>query len=159
MLKILKRAGLYHAMMDVINYIAWIRTIKREESNPSSFYNKVGFKHNIFYNLYVPISIDEQYKDENENRKRLLVVQELTPIHQYLDEELRFAEYIVPEFNQFVDEKGEPTLTYGIVYIFAFKRITLWWLVKWSALVSLAIWAILEFDLLQKAYSWILSLM
>lgn len=122
--------GLRSAWLDIANYREWIRTIKREKNNPQSLFNKYDLSHNMTYMLYLVLTLPEEDKLIPDNIKRLRVIDSLRPVNRYLDEELRFAEYLVPEFNQVMDEDGEPTLSYVIAYRFAFKTIGLGWILK-----------------------------
>lgn len=126
---------------DIKNYISWVKTIKKERDNPNSKYNKFTLNHNYFYIIYLPVTLSEEDSALPDSVKKLRVIDDLSPVHQYLDIDLGFADYIVPEFNQFYDDKGNPTLTYGIVYRFAFKRLSLYWVLKRILIISALIWA------------------
>jgi hypothetical protein len=130
---------------DIRNYRKWIRTIKYEEANPNSKFNTFRLSHNYFYILYLPVTLAQENAVLPDNIKRLRVVEMLVPIHQYLDNDLGFADYIVPEFNQFYDEEGSPTLTYGIVYRFAFKKLSLKWVLSRALFLAASIWALFKF--------------
>lgn len=132
---------------DLVNYRKWVQTIKEEESNPNSKYNVYGLDHNYFYILYLAITLKEEEAVLPDNIKRLRVVEILAPVHQYLDNDLGFADYIVPEFNQFYDEDNTPTLTYGIVYRFAFKKLSLKWVLSRFIFLAASIWALFKFVL------------
>jgi len=136
---------LVEVIRDVRNYRKWIRTIQEEELNPNSKFNKYGLNRNYFYILYIPVTLPPEESALPDNIKRLRVVEMLVPIHQYLDNDLGFADYIVPEFNQFYDEEGTPTLTYGIVYRFAFKKLSIKWAISRVLFLSALIWALLRF--------------
>jgi hypothetical protein len=136
---------LAEVIRDIRNYRKWIRTVKEEEANPNSKFNKYGLSHNYFYILYLAVTLPQEEAVLPDNIKRLRVVEMLTPIHQYLDNDLGFADYIVPEFNQFYDEEGTPTLAYGIVYRFAFKKLSIKWVVTRALFLSALIWALLKF--------------
>lgn len=122
--------SLYEVRRDLSNYLDWIRIISRERDNPDSKFNKFRMNHNLFYIIYFPISLPEEDRELPDKIKRLRVIESLKPVHLYLDDELGFAEYLVPEFSQFFDDENNPTLTYGIIYRFGFKRFSLSWLIK-----------------------------
>jgi hypothetical protein len=130
---------------DIRNYRKWIQVINEEVSNPNSKFNKFGISHNYFYVLYFPLTLPPEDAVLPDNIKRLRVVEMLSPVHQYLDNDLGFANYIVPEFNQFYDEEGNPTMTYGIVYRFAFEKLSIKWVLSRILFISLLIWSLFKF--------------
>ena len=139
-----KRLPVLEVFRDIKAYRAWIKTIKEERSRANSKFITYGLDHNYFYVLYVAITLPQEDLVLPENIKRLRVAEMLTPIHQYLDNDLGFADYIVPEFNQFYDEENNPTLTYGIVYRFAFKKLSLRWVITRAIALGLLTWALIK---------------
>lgn len=133
---------------DIVNYREWIKTIKREKANPKSLWHKFGMKHNAFYVIYFPMTLPQEDQVLPDNIKRMRVVESLAPVHRYFDEDLQFAEYIVPEFNQFFDEENKPTLAYGIIYRFAFQRLSLGWVLSRSIFLGIFIWALLKWSII-----------
>jgi len=155
--KIKKRSWLpiRDVISDIGNYIKWIKAIKSEEINPNSKFNKFSLNRNYFFILYLPVTLPPEDQVLPENIKRLRIVEDLAPIHQYLDNDLGFADYIVPEFNQFYDGEGNPTLTYGIVYRFAFKRLSLKWVLSRTIFWSIFIWAFIKYPIISTLWNWI----
>lgn len=147
-----KRLPFLEVIRDIKNYRSWIRTIKEERSRANSKFHLYGLNHNYFYVLYVPITLAPEDVALPDNIKRLRVIENLTPIHEYLDNDLGFADYIVPEFNQFYDEDGEPTLTYGIVYKFAFKKLSLSWIFSRALFIGILIWALTKWPILSSIW-------
>lgn len=147
--KIRKRFSLplIEVIRDIRSYRKWINAIREERANPNSKFNKFELNANYFYVLYLPITLPQEDAALPDNIKRLRVVENLAPIHQYLDNDLGFADYIVPEFNQFYDDDNNPTLTYGIVYRFAFKKLSLKWVLSRTLFLAAAIFAIFKFVL------------
>lgn len=117
----------YH---DLVNYKMWIDAIKEEKNNPESKYNSFDFSHNFFYIIYTVISLKPEEKALPEKLKKFQVMEIISPINRYLDEELGFADYLIPEINNFFDDENNPTLNYGIMYNFGFKRLSLNWVIK-----------------------------
>lgn len=134
---------------DIKNYRDWIRTVDREKANIKSLWYKFGMKHNYFYTIYFPLTLPEEDRVLPDNIKRMRIVESLAPVHRYIDEDLQFAEYIVPEFNQFYEE-NEPTLTYGIVYRFAFKRLCLGWVISRTLIVGFLIWLLVNYPIIES---------
>lgn len=153
-----KRWAVWMVVKDIQNYIAWIKTIDREAKDQLSVYNKYNMRHNFFYTIYFPIRLPDEDKALPDSIKRLRVVETLAPIHRYIDEELQFAEYIVPEFNQFYDENNEPTLAYGIVYRFAFQRLSLGWVISRTVIVGGLTWLLIKFPIISTVTEWLKNL-
>jgi len=139
---------IFGIIKDIKNYRAWIKTINQERSDPNSKFNKYNLDHNYFYILYTVISLPDEDKVLPDNIKRLRVLEMLKPIHQYLDEDLGFADYITPEFNLFYDEENNQTLTYGIIYNFSFKTLSIKWFITRSIFWALMIWLFFKYDML-----------
>ena len=68
-----------------------------------------------------------------------------------------FADYVVPEFNQFFDDENQPTLTYGIVYRFAFQRLSIGWLVSRILTIGLITFALIKWPILSTLFGWIVG--
>ena len=139
---------LFEVIRDIRSYRKWIQAIKEERANPNSKFNKFELNANYFYVLYIPITLPQEDAALPDNIKRLRVVENLAPIHQYLDNDLGFADYIVPEFNQFYDEENNPTLTYGIVYRFAFKKLSIKWVLTRLIFLGALIFYLFKFVLI-----------
>ena len=51
--------GIIKVYRDFENYSDWIKTIKREEDNPKSNFNRWKLQHTKLYYIYVIVSLDE----------------------------------------------------------------------------------------------------
>lgn len=131
-----KKWGLYKAYIDIRNYVDFIRTIKAEESNPSSKFNKWNLHRSYFYVIYATYDMSESEAKLPDEIKKLRLIESLAPIHRYLDEDLRFAECLTPQINQFYDNAGNPTLTYLVMYRFTFDKLSIKWVIKWMIILS-----------------------
>jgi len=143
-----KKIPLLGVIRDIQNYRSWIKTIKEEAYDPHSKFNKFGLDYNYFYVLYVPVSLPQEDAILPENIKRLRLMEVLTPLHQYLDTDLGFAGSIVPEFNQFYDDEGNPTLTYGVIYRFTFDTLSLKWVLTRAIGTAVVVWALVKWPIL-----------
>lgn len=132
--------GIGKVVTDIENYRDWVRVIKRESKDQNSKFSKWKLQHNYFYTVYFTHDIEETESQLPERVMQLRMLESIAPLHRYLDEELGFAECLTPEFNRFIDEEGNPTLTYLIAYRFSFNQLSLWWLikffVKWGVLIT-----------------------
>ncbi len=138
---------------DLKVYNLWIQAIKEQRDNPNSKYHQFGLNHNYFYVLYLPMTLPSEDAALPDKIKRMRLLESLNPVHQYLDFELGFSDYIVPEFNQFFDEDGEPTLTYGIVYRFAFKKLSLRWVLSRVLFIGALTWALVKWPILSSLWN------
>jgi len=143
-----KKWAISMVIKDIVNYREWIKTINKEKANPNSLWHKFGMNHNFFYVIYLPITLPQEDKVLPDNIKRMRVIESLAPVHRYIDEDLQFAEYIVPEFNQFFDDENQPTLAYGIVYRFAFKRLSIKWVLSRSIIIGGLLWAFIKWPII-----------
>ena len=141
---------IFQVIRDIKAYNLWIKTIQAERDNKNSKYNLFGLNHNYFYVLYFPVTLPQEDSPLPDIIKRMRLLEILNPVHQYLDVDLGFADFIVPEFNQFYDEDGEPTLTYGVVYRFAFKKLSLKWLITRALGLGILIWAFVKFPIISS---------
>lgn len=137
--------GIVKVWRDIENYRDWCRVIKSEEANKFSKYNKWKLNRNRFCTLYFTHSISETEAQLPEQIQRMRMIESMAPLHRYLDEELGFAGNLVPEFNQFYDEEGEPTLTYLIAYRFAFDALSLKWIIKFLLKLAVTLTIIILF--------------
>jgi hypothetical protein len=148
--------GIFDVIRDIKNYKDWKHIIKKEKANPNSKFNQWNLNHNYFYTLYFTHTIDETETQLPEKIQRLRMVESFAPLHRYLDEELGFAGNLVPEFNQFFDDKGNPTLTYLIAYRFAFDKLSIGWVIKFLLKCAAIITAI-SFFIKKGGLDWINS--
>jgi len=124
---------------DISAFRNYIKIIKSEFSNKKSNINKWNIKRNMFYTLYFTMDIDEVEEQLPENIKRVRLLETLAPLHRYLDEELGLAGYLAPEFNQFYNSEGKPTLTYLIMYRYTFDTISFKLFLKWAFYIIITI--------------------
>jgi len=127
--------GISKVLDDIENYRSFIHAIKQESKNPKSKFNQWKLNKNYFYTIYFIMDLDETEHQLPENIKRLRMIESLAPLHRYLDEELGFAGSLSPEFNQFEDDKGQPTYSYLIAYRFVFEKLSLGWFLKWAVII------------------------
>lgn len=150
--------GIIKVYRDFENFNDWKKTIKREEFNPNSKFNKWKLKRTKLYDIYVIITLDESDIPLPEDVKRIKVIESLNPLNRYLDEDLGFAECLNCEFNQFEDDKKIPTLSYLIVYRFIFNKFSIIWLVKFIIKLGILTFFLIRFDLIISLFTWLFSL-
>lgn len=114
---------------NIVDYLAFKRfkkDIKRELKNPQSLMNKAGIKMNWLGNiLYMQLNCTEQdFLSADYSYDRMLE-NKIMPIVQYLSSTLGWGDYLVPQISQFVDDDGEPALSFGVMFIFQCYSLTL----------------------------------
>jgi len=140
--------GVVRVYRDFENYFDWKRVIDEQKADPKSNYNKWKLEHTKLYDIYATVTIDESYAALPEAIQRTQLVEMLNPLHRYLDDDLGFAECLNCEFNQFVDEKDKPTLSYLIVYRFNFEKFSVSWVVKSLIKLGILIYVAFHFSAL-----------
>jgi len=150
-----KNWGIFKVYRDIENFLDWRKTIKKEETNPRSKYNLFKLQRTKLYDIYIIVSLEDEDAFLSENVKRVKVLESLNPVHRYLDEELGFAGNLQCEFNQFVDDKGVPTLSYLIVYRFIFEKFSILWLLKFIIINGILIYIILKYNIIPLIINWI----
>lgn len=143
---------------DFENFRDWKKTIKREEKNKNSKFNLWKLQRTRLFDVYTIINLEDEDIHLPINVQRTKILEGLNPVHRYLDEELGFAECLHCEFNQFEDDKGNPTLSYLIAYRFIFNKFSLKWLLKFIIFTSAIIYVIIHFKLISILISWLSNL-
>ena len=150
--------GVIRVYRDFENFADWKKTIQREETNPNSKFSKWKMQRTGLYDVYLVVNLEEQDYALPEIVKRTKILEALSPVNKYLDEDLGFAECLNVEFNQFQDDNGKLTLSYLIVYRFRFDKFSLKWLAKFIVITGAIIFFIVRFDLIKQFISWFLGI-
>jgi hypothetical protein len=53
-----------------------------------------------------------------------MVMRKIQPVVEYLSRELDWGDYLTPQISNFVDEYENPSLSYGILFVFTPYRLT-----------------------------------
>ena len=114
------------AFIDFKNFLKFKKEIKRELKNPDSKMNTLDIKRNWLGNiLYTQLNCnDTDFMNAGYSYDRMLMIK-LKPVVTYLGTELGWGDYLVPQVPNFVDENGEPSLSYGVLFIFTGYSLTL----------------------------------
>ena len=139
----------FQFFIDLKNFIKFKKDIKKEMSRAQSGMTTMNIKRNWFGNiLYTQINCtDADLMNVDYDYDRMLNVK-LKPIVSYLSGELGWGEYLVPQISNFVDDDGNPTLSYGVLFIFTGYSLTLTKLLIWSLIalgaVGFGIWKLIS---------------
>jgi len=154
-----KKWGIVKVYRDFENYSDWKKTIKNEEKNPKSNFNKWQLNRTRLFDVYTIVSLEDIDEALPETVKRTKVMEMLNPVHRYLDETLGFAECLTCEFNQFEDDDKNLTLSYLIVYRFRFEKFSLKWLLKFLVVTGALVYVVLHFNLIPLLITWVSSIL
>lgn len=138
------------AFIDFKNFFKFKKDISRELREPKSGMNTLGIKRNWIGNiLYIQINCTENDLMNADYNFDRMVMTKLKPIVQYLGKDLGWSDYLVPQVNNFVDEDNNPSLSYGVLFVFTGYSLTLtkllYAMLFLTCAVSAGIWSICHF--------------
>jgi hypothetical protein len=118
--------GWVQCFMDIINFFRFKKDVKHEFYQRDSKFNKFKLKRNWLGNIiYVQLDFsDEDLMNANYDSETM-VMRRLQPIIEYLSRELDWGDYLTPQISNFIDEDENPSLSYGVLFIFTPIRLTL----------------------------------
>ncbi|MEG1141338.1 MAG: hypothetical protein RSE41_02625 [Clostridia bacterium] len=138
---------IYKIYKDISNFIFFRKIINKELKNKSSLLNRYNVSTNIFKNkLGVIITVKEEYNYLDDFNKNMMLLETITPINKYLDQNLGLCELLnISDPDNFLDEKNNPTLSFLILYSFNFSSFTVNNLIKLGLLTGL-LYTIIKID-------------
>ena len=142
--------GIVQWFKDFSNFFKFRREIRNEFKIRDSKFNKFGLKYNRLGNIvYVQINCtDEDFMNAYYDAEKMLDIK-LAPIVSYLSSELGWGDYLVPQISNFVDDDNNPTLSYGVLFLFTGYKLTmtnaLFGILGILAFLGVGLWAILHF--------------
>jgi hypothetical protein len=142
--------GFVQCIKDISNFFKFRREMRREFSHRDSKFNKLGLQLNWLKNVvYTQLNCTEEDLMNFGYDEEAMIMKKIQPIVEYLGTELGWSDYLSPQISNFVDENGEQTLSYGIIFVFTPYRLTFTRAII-NAIVScgiigVGIWAILKF--------------
>ena len=142
--------GIVQSIKDFSNFFKFRKMIRKEFKIRDSKFNKYNLKYNWLGNIvYVQINCTEEdfmnaYYDEEK-----MLDMKLAPIVSYLSSDLGWGDYLTPQISNFVDDDNNPSLSYGVLFIFTGYRLTLtkalFGMLFSLAALGVGIWAILHY--------------
>ena len=141
------------AIKDVINFFRFKKEMKNESENVNSLFNKYGMKQNWLGNIvYFQINCTDEELQKFDYNPEALVLYKIRPMVNYITN-LGWSEYIMPQINNFIDDKGTPTLSFGIIFMFVPIKFSIGWLLKWTIITALtAVGIILGINYIPKLF-------
>lgn len=118
---------MFSGISDIRNFFRFRREMKALYKLRDSKFNKFNLKINKFGNiLYTQINCsDTDFMNSGYDYEKMLMTK-LEPVTDYLSEELNWGDYLTMQVDNFVDEDtNEPTLSYGILFIYTGYTMTM----------------------------------
>jgi hypothetical protein len=117
--------GIVQCVKDFINFFKFKREMKREYFTRDSKFNYFKLKQNWLGNVvYMQLNCtDEDLMNANYDSETM-VMRKIQPVVEYLSRELDWGDYLTPQISNFVDEDENPSLSYGILFVFTPYRLT-----------------------------------
>ena len=141
--------GIVQWFKDLSNFFKFRRQIKKEIKRRDSTFNKLKLKQNWLGNIiYVQINCtDEDLMNANYDSETM-VMRKIQPVVEYLSRELDWGDYLTPQISNFVDEDENPSLSYGILFVFTPYRLTftkfLFMTLACAGVIAAGIWGLLK---------------
>jgi hypothetical protein len=125
------------AVNDVKNFIKFKKNITAEMKLANSEFNTLKLKRNWFGNvLYVQLNFTENDLRLVDYDGEVLMQNSLKKYITYLSTTLGWGEYLGIQINNFVDDDGNATLSYGVLFYFIPYVISAKWTIKWLLIVA-----------------------
>ena len=111
--------GIVQSFKDLTNFFKFKREMKREFYKRDSKFNQFKLKINTIGNVvYMQLNCtDEDLMNANYDSETM-VMRKIQPVVEYLSRELDWGDYLTPQISNFVDEDENPSLSYGILFVF-----------------------------------------
>lgn len=105
---------------DIRAFLLFKRDIRRERRNLNSQFNLLNMNKNWLGNvLYMQINCtDGDFISADYSYDRMLE-NKLKPVVKYLSTDLGWGDYLVPQVSHFVDGEGNPSLSFGVLFVFS----------------------------------------
>lgn len=116
----------FQAFYDFRNFFKFKKDYKREIKRANSPMTRFNIKRNWLGNiLYMQLNCtDADLMGADYDYDRMLR-NKLKPVVEYLSKELNWGDYLVPQISNFVDDEGNPSLSYGVLFVFTGYSLTL----------------------------------
>lgn len=111
---------------DLKNFFVFRKVVKDEMSRANSKMTQLNIKRNWLGNiLYTQLNCNDTDFMNAEYDYDKMVMMKLKPYVTYLGQELGWSDYLTPQISNFVDEDGNTSLSYGVLFIFTGYSLTL----------------------------------
>ena len=144
--------GFIQNIRDFRNFLQFKKDVKSEMKRAKSKMTIYNIKRNWLGNiLYVQINCTDADLMNNDYDHDRMLLMRMKPIVDYLSGELGWGEYLVPQINNFVDDEGNSSLSYGVLFIFTGYSLTMTKFLIYSILnlgiLGAGIWALFRYVL------------
>ena len=130
----------FQGFRDIINFFRFRKEMKGLYKMRDSKFNKFNLRVNKFGNiLYTQINCSDNDLMNADYNYEKMIYMKLQPVIDYLSDELNWGDYLTMQVQNFVEEEsGEPSLSYGILFIYTGYTMTMT-KAFWITLISLII--------------------
>lgn len=139
--------GFVQCAKDLINYFRFKKEMKTEFYRKDSQFNKLDLHLNWLGNVvYTQLNFkNEDFMNFNYDAEAM-VTKRIQPIVEYLSRDMNWGDYLTPQISNFVDEDNNPTLSYGVLFVYSPYRLTVGklimnFLVTVGIITGICIWA------------------
>jgi len=144
--------GMIQSFRDFKNFLQFRKDVDSEMKRANSKMTKYNIKKNALGNiLYVQINCTDADLMNNDYDYDRMLLMRLKPIVDYLSRELGWGEYLVPQISNFVDDEGNQTLSYGVLFIFTGYSLTMTKALLYAvfniALIGTGLWCLIHYAL------------
>ena len=117
--------GIVQCFKDVINFFKFKHEMKREFYRRDSKFNQFKLKINTLGNVvYMQLNCKDVDLLNANYDSEAMVMRRIQPVVEYLSRELDWGDYLTPQISKFVDEDENPSLSYGILFVFTPYNLT-----------------------------------
>ena len=134
------------AIKEIRNYLFIGRTLKK--ASKSDEWKKLKLRRGWFNVVYTLVNLPPEVFESEAAYYQAYVIEELKPINAYL-ESLNLAEVVSLEVRD-VSNPEEGVYAYLAKYEPLFKEFSLWFVIKWTFLISLTTWLTVKFSLIEQ---------
>lgn len=104
---------------DIFNFFKFKKDIKNEFYSRDSKLNRFNLKQNWIGDVvYTQINCTEDDLMNANYDSEGMIIKKIQPIVEYLSQDLNWGDYLTPQIANFVDEDNNPSLSYGVLFVF-----------------------------------------
>ena len=138
---------LFRIFKEIGNYFFIKKTINKNKDTEA--WKKHNLRVGYFGIIYTVVNLPPEVFESEEQYYKMYVIEQIKPINEYLAS-LNLQEVVTLKLDDKVNrDKGE--YAYGIKYVPLFRDLTFGWVLRWSALITILLWAQFKFSLIEKA--------
>lgn len=119
------------SIKDIINFRRFKKDMQWQASIRDSKFNRYKLNLNWIGNVvYYQLNCTEEDLQHFDFHSDIMIMYKMQPVINYMNE-LGWSEYLIPQVNNFIDEQGNTSLSYGIMLVFTPFKFRLYKLITW----------------------------